>query len=386
MHDIIVGVLLCRSTLYPAISTDVFAGIKAGLKHFGLGQAKVVMENVGFGGVEDEVYAKAEKLVLQEEARILIAFLDHFAAVKLDSLIQSSGCLLLVLDPGGNVPVESQAASRRFTLSLQAALGSRISGKMAAGGSNRKSIFATSFYEGGYLSCFAFVRGLEKSGGAVCYNDVVPFRLESYNSALIRQAIDQEQPFSVLAQFSSEAGGIFLKEFAAHKAHQKTRLFVSPFLLEESWLETQPFLFENIEGCTVWSEELELPENKVFLESMQRAGRKGNIFSMLGWEAGQFCALAMEIKGEAANWHPEALTAISRLTFTTPRGLLRPHPESHYFISPVYKARIIKQDLANSCKLELLGEVENLMLEWQEFLADLPEATFSRWTNTYLCI
>ncbi|KAA9339018.1 ABC transporter substrate-binding protein [Adhaeribacter soli] len=386
MHEIKIGVLLCRSTLYPTISADIFTGIKAGLKQFGLGNAKVIMENVGFGGVEDEVYAKAEKLVLQEEVQLLIAFLDHFAAVKLDSLVNNSGCLLLVLDPGGNVPVESQAAANRFTLSLQAALGSRISGKMAAGNNNPKSIFATSFYEGGYLGCYAFVRGLEKSGGSVCYNDVIPFRFENYNPQLIRQAIEQQQPFSVLAQFSAEAGGIFLKEFAALEAHQKTRLFVSPFLLEESWLATQPFLFENIEGCTVWSEELDLPENKLFLETMQQAGKKGNIFSLLGWEAGQFCSRVTEINGDAGNWQPEALEKLSRLTFNSPRGPLTPHPESHYFISPMYRAKVVAASQTNTCKLEVLGEVENIGQEWQEFLADLPESTFSRWTNTYLCL
>ncbi len=59
-----VGVLLPRSSLFPALGLDILNGIKSCLKHNDVqGAVTFLTDNIGFGIEEAEIYTKAERLI-----------------------------------------------------------------------------------------------------------------------------------------------------------------------------------------------------------------------------------------------------------------------------------------------------------------------------------
>jgi branched-chain amino acid transport system substrate-binding protein len=384
MNDLKVGVLLPRSSLYRTIGNDIIAGIKSGLKHKGLSQASFCTANIGYGGSDSEVYAKAEKMLLEEEPDIVIAFVDHYASTKIVQLFEGARKLLLTIDPGAYAPKSWDASPYRFSISLQAALCSRLTGRMAVEQDARKNIFATSFYEGGYLNCYSFMRGMEKAGGMVFHNDIIPYKLDDYSAAGLDKAISDEKPDAVLAQFSAEAGEVFLRSFPESAAGLK--IYASSFLLEEEWLSGMPFRTENITGCVPWGSGLDNEENKLFKEKIKEAsGKNANVFHLLGWEAALFCGLFI-IANKAHGRNAGAISAeLEAAVLDSPRGKLVMDATTHHFFGPIYVARVVK-DTTGNCAVDLVKKAAFTVDDQIEYINDPPPGIVSRWTNTYLCI
>lgn len=384
MSDIKVGVLLPRSSLYSFMGGDVFNALKAGLKHLGITSVQFCTENIGFGGSAEEVYSKAEKMLLQDDPQLVIAFLDHYAAAKIEELFNGHNKMLLVLDPGGHVADVWDVSPLRFTISLQAALGSRLMARMAVEQGAKKNIFATSFYEGGYLGCYSCLRGMEKAGGQVYYNDVVPYKLETYSPERLKQAIGAIQPDAVLAQFSIEAGGLFLSAYA--DAGLNTKIYGSPLMFEEEWLSKQPFNIEGITGVAPWARGLDNEENRVFMEKIEAAaGRSANVFHLLGWEAALFCEQFIKAFNEHEKDIRGTAAALETAVLDSPRGRLVMDRKLHYFFGPMYEVQLAS-DEKGMCRVEVKGAVPFTEEECKFFVSEPPQGIISRWTNTYLCI
>jgi branched-chain amino acid transport system substrate-binding protein len=371
MNEIKIGVLLPRSSLYPSIGSDLLKGLKTFLNFEFSGNYKIYLENIGFGAVESEVYSKAEKLLLQEDVEIIVAFLDHSAAMKLDGLFEGLKKILIVVDPGAQVPLDWKKSKYRYTISFQNALSSRLTGKLAADAGALKNIFATSFYEAGYLNCFSFQRGLQLTGGNVCNHFVIPFKLEQTNMSLLDQAVDAMKPDAVLAQYSAEAGKIFLDGFINCKIYTRTKLFVSPMLLEEGWLADQDFVFEGISGVVSWTKEIQSEENLKFVASLEDSA---NLFSLAGWDAAQ---LIYQIKN---------IGDTNDLSFTGPRGIMKYDAETNCFFGPHYCVNVTPDAQGKKSKLAISDKIEVSEVVRQQYINDQPSGFLSKWTNTYLCI
>ena len=385
MTELKIGVLLPRSSLYTKMGIDVFAGIKASLKHCGIADARFTSENIGFGGDEKDIYARTEKMIMEQDPHLVVAFIEEPMAALIQPLFDGYNKLLLVINPGANLPDPSLASPLRFTITLQSALASRLTGRMAVENGAKRNIFATSFYEGGYLNCYSFVRGMDTAGGQVIYNDVVPFKLETYSSEGIKQAIDAYKPDSVLAQLSAEGGDVFLNAFA--EAGFRIPIYASSFMLEEEWLAKVPCKLEGITGIVPWSKGLESEENKIFLQKMEAAaGREATVFHLLGWEAALFCEAFFK---EYLNNGEDTLAAASApglRVLTSPRGRLTAQPDLNYFFAPMYLVEAGKAQSSEKINIRVKREVPVTNEDCKMFVNDPPQGIVSRWLNTYLCI
>jgi branched-chain amino acid transport system substrate-binding protein len=385
MNAFKVGMLLPRSSLYPSLAVDLVSGIKSAFNTYGIDNIQLYYENIGFGEVEANVYSKTEKMLLQDDVMLVIAYMDYMEAYKLEPLFASMNKLLLVLDPGGHIPTDWNTSPFCYAISLQAALGSRMTGNLAAKEGAVKPVFATSFYEGGYLQCFAYQKGIEKGGGQIQSHLVVPFKLEEFDINPLHDIVKQRQPDSILAQFSAEAGAVFFKKYIHTGLQNQLKFYSSPFMLEETWLETIDYPFDHITGYVTWLRNLSNETNLLFLNKIEETSqKKGTIFSMLGWEAAQFVIAFSRIIN---NYKKISLaqSELENLSIETPRGLLMMHADTHHFIAPMYLVEIIKNK-EGRCSLKLISEKKSTTEEFELHVADKPEGVFSKWTNTYLCI
>lgn len=378
-----IGLLFPRSSSYPGIGYDVTEGFRAALDHYGR-DIKVVTESVGIGGIGNEVYKAAESLLMNHGVDLLVAFVDHFAAEKIEPLCTAANKLLLVIEPGGVIPTSWAASPLRFHITLDAAFGSRIAGHMAGLEGMKKTVFATSFYDGGYLNCSAYIDGYTAWGGAVCHNFVTPFRFEDFKIEPLLNAVEEHRPDSILAQFSYDTGKLFLEEYGKSEISGQLQFYASPFLLEESFLQTVPFAITGIRGAVPWSVQLQNETNLAFLAAMEEQGRQGNCFSALAWDAAQFAVKAIEALSACKNNGLKAAALLNNIEIESTRGVLRHDTATNYFYGPLYEAEVVA-DENGRCKLEIKEEISFLDEQWKEHTSKPMTHTHSRWTNTYLC-
>src|SRR5256885_1056866 len=95
-----IGLLLSRSTDYPAMANDIVHGLQCRLANDSGRQYRICTENIGFGEDYAVNYAKAEKLVLQESADMLIAYCNSGNAEALFPLADALNKPLIILDAG----------------------------------------------------------------------------------------------------------------------------------------------------------------------------------------------------------------------------------------------------------------------------------------------
>ncbi|MBK7432606.1 MAG: hypothetical protein IPI66_01085 [Chitinophagaceae bacterium] len=108
-----------RSTLFPSLGMELLNGIKLFLKEQGLsGSVQWITDNIGFGTNEADIYAKAEKMLLQEEADLVILCADTTITEMLQPLFTASDKILLAVNFGANFPENWTPAPTTVTHSL----------------------------------------------------------------------------------------------------------------------------------------------------------------------------------------------------------------------------------------------------------------------------
>lgn len=383
MKQTTIGLLFPRSSVYPGIGYDVVEGFKAAVEYYG-SDANVITESAGIGGVDEDVYKVAERLLMQGGADILVAYIDHLAAEKIEPLCSAANKILVVIEPGAVIPTNWSASPLRFHLTLDSALGSRIVADIAGKDSAGKALFATSFYDGGYLNCSAMVDAYTATGGVVCYNYIAPFNHEEFDIRYIVNGIEETQADTVLAQLSIETGKLFMEEYGKTGLSNKVKFYSSPFFLEESFLNTVPFANTNIKGVVPWSKNLENETNAAFIKSMDDRGRDANCFSALAWDAAQFVLKALEELKENKFNGRKAAENLKGVEIQSTRGVLKHDADTNYFPGPFYSAEIVKGEDGFS-KLAIGEEVADWREHWNTHKSKPTTDTFSRWVNTYLC-
>lgn len=380
MDNIQIGFLLPRSSLYPFMGRDIFNAFKSGAKFKGLQYSSPVFENIGFGANSQEIYAKAEKLILQEDVKLIIAFIDYMEALKLESLCAGNGCVLLILDPGGQIPEISSASRYRYTLSLQASYCSWLTGKAAAQDIKSRTLFCTSFYEGGYLQTHAFHKGIQTGGGEIAGYSFIPFLPSDFVEENLHSDFYTIKPDTVIANFSAEAGELFLTALSKIKSDLPAALHVSPFMLEESWLSGLDMEIERMKGHLTWFSALGHQENLDFVSAIRSDhDTAATVFSVLGWEASLFASDIFPMLIKSTPNEPN----LKNIKFSGPRGEMILDSD-HFFLSPAYQVESSKQKKAVAIKC--LYKYPPDHDHFRQFKTQKPDGTVSKWNNTYLCI
>jgi branched-chain amino acid transport system substrate-binding protein len=369
-----IGLLLPRSTDYPAMGYDIMDGLKGMFKKQGFELPQLFTENIGFGENASINYAKAEKLFLQDDVDLLVAYCNSANAEQLYPLADTIRKPLLILDTGMQLP---QLASSDFCyhISLQGIHACHVAGYMAGSG-NRKVLMATSFYDGGYRGPFFYDRGLSEAGGSVCGNFVSTYQLADFTIDPYIGLLHQSGAASVGACFSSYLAELFFKALR-EKNSEATPLpfYCSPYMAEEQLLAKCDFPGGEFYTVVPWASSLQNASQDEFMQTIS-AIKKPNLFHLLGWEAGQ---VMMQV------WE-NGLQSLKGFSYESPRGSVVIHPSTHYTYSPLYKGRITS-DESGKCRLDISGTISVDAATHQKImLEDRPESSVSGWRNNYLCI
>src|SRR5690242_18797938 len=113
-----IGLLLPRSTDYPSMGFDMLDGLRCSLKNSGNETTSFFTENIGFGTDTAFNYAKAEKLFLQDNVDLIIAYSGSHNADSFYKLADGLGKPFIILDAGMQSSQET-VSSLCYHISLQ---------------------------------------------------------------------------------------------------------------------------------------------------------------------------------------------------------------------------------------------------------------------------
>lgn len=376
-----IGVLLPRSTDYPTMGFDLLDGLRIKLNCEGISDIRFVPENIGFGEDKKEVYAKAEKLLLQDEADIIVAYLSPVNAALLHPLLEAAGKQLIVLDAGMNFPSEAPGANV-VHISLQGLHASYFSGKKA-GENNNKVIMATSFYDGGYRGPWAYNRGVQDAGGTIVGNYVAHYKESEFTIAPFLEAVNRNIDSSVAACFSTYLSSLFINSLhGQNRTLQQLDFHCSSYMFEEQIASSYTLPAGRFYAYTPWVSTLDNPNNIIFTEEiLERKDKKANIFHLLGWEAGIVAAYLLQQPQRSKVSLKELLAGWS---YESPRGKVTLHPETHFSFAPLYYAEM-SQTPGEGVNVSILDKLEIDAAEHLRMMNDQPTGVTSGWFNHYLC-
>ncbi|MDT3407005.1 UNVERIFIED_CONTAM: hypothetical protein QE387_001322 [Pseudacidovorax intermedius] len=153
-------------------------------------------------------------------------------------------------------------------------------------------------------------------------------------------------------------------------------VYGTSFTSDETWLNKIAYPGYDWSTAVAWSGELQIPENRVFVNTMNRMKEgKANLFSLLGWEAAQFIGLEN--------------TSLDGMIISSPRGRVSINPENGFTEAGVYYATVSKDEITGNCilrDLEAASLTESERKGLENNIQSLQNIEANTWLNAYACL
>lgn len=380
-----IGILLARSTYYQTIGFDLYEGLRSGLKQLGRTDVKIVTENIGFGADKQQCYRSAEKLLLEENASVVIAYIGHRMAQLLRPLFLAANKILIVLDAGANLPQEWSSCPNIFYHSLHNSLGASLAAKQATNDGHTTAGMVTGYYDGGYLHTYSISKGFEDNGGTISFNHATGYKSEDFTMTPLINHLEQFPNSALLSLFSGDFVQWYFEGLKNSFEGQNFPIYLPPFGFEEMMLSDAEYPSDNIKGIAAWSKKLESKENKIFIETMSTAGRIPNLFSLLSWESASIALKVLELINEHKNNIPQIAYDLQSFTFESPRGRIYFDAKTNTSIAPLYNATIIATN-EGKCEVQIESMANDVLEHFEKLSTQELNNSTSAWHNSYTCI
>jgi branched-chain amino acid transport system substrate-binding protein len=380
-----IGILLPRSTFYETIGFDLYEGLRSGLKNLGRTDIKIVSENIGFGADKQQCYRSAERLLLEENADLVIAYIGHRTAQLLRPLFLAANKMLIVLDAGANLPHEWSASPNIFYHSLHNALGAWHIAKEAVDNGFKNAGMITGYYDGGYLHTYSVSKSFEMAGGTICFNHATGYKTTDFTMKPLKLHLEQYPDSALLSLFSGDFVQWYFEGIKNLFENKNIPIYLPPFAFEETMLAQAVFPSNNIKGIAAWSKNINSEANLNFIETITETGRTPNLFSLLSWESATIALKVLELTEIHKKNTSKIATDLQSFEFESPRGIVYFHSKTNTSISPFYNATIVPSK-DGMCEVQLEGEASGVFENFVDLTnQDLNNST-SAWYNSYACI
>jgi branched-chain amino acid transport system substrate-binding protein len=378
-----IGVLLPRSTIYPALGGNFLAGMQL---YFNQATddtrpaVRLVAEDAGFGRVQ--ALAAAQKLLDTDKAALVVGLSNPTLVDMLRGLFQTRRAVFLTAGLGENVPRAADDSAYVFHHSLGAWQAAWALGRWAATHLGRRAAIAGSLYDSGYDAPAAFRLGFTAAGGAVTTTQTTHLLANSPALPAVLAQIAATRPDFIYAAYCGPAALDFVRAAQAGPA-AGIPLLGSPFLAGETALPTLGKAALGIKTALGWTPALDTAENRAFLAAYaKQTGQAADNLALLGYETARLVALALAGAGGDPTRGNQMRAALAAATFTGPRGAVAMDAQTHCTNGPLYLREVQARGgaLANVPVATLPAPAG------QDGGAQLRATIKSGWTNAYLSI
>jgi branched-chain amino acid transport system substrate-binding protein len=381
----IIGLLLPKSTYYTTIGFDLFEGIKSGLKRIESSEIKIVTENIGFGADKQQCYRSAEKLLLDENVDLVIAYIGHRTAQLLRPLFLAANKILIVLDAGANMPQEWSVCPNIIYHSLHNSLGAWLTAQLAVKKGYKTGGLVTGYYDGGYLQTYSISKSFEKAGGAISFNHATGYKEEEFTMEPLMNHLELFPESALLSLFSGDFVQWYFEKIKSLPIEANLPIFITPFGFEEIMLKESVCPSNNIVGIAAWSKGIINDENRLFIKQMESAGKIPNLFSLLGWESAVIIQKVLTLLEINNNNIIKVINDLDSFEFNSPRGLVTFYSKYNHTLAPLYEASVVSDENGN-CDVKINAIIENTLNSFEELYNQELGEINSAWYNSYVCI
>jgi branched-chain amino acid transport system substrate-binding protein len=361
------GVLVPRSAAYPMLGQNLLAGMQLYADRSAGRPLHLLVEEIGAG--QSEAHRGALKLLDQDRVDMLAGVLSPSVAATLHNALAERRTSLVVADIGANVPRQSEDSPFVAYSSLGYWRASRAMGHWAAQNLGGRAAIATSFYDGGYDTIYAFRLGFEAAGGQILDTHVShrPADADDRMAALMAQ-IGAARPDLVYAVYSGREASDFVRAYAASDLAGRVPLAGTSLSLDDRALDMAMVL--------PWAHNLDNSENRAFVAGYRAAtGRAPDLFALLGHDT----ANLIDVAAEAAGDHRDVLAlqrALDSAAFASPRGAVAMEMQTRSLVAPLY--------LGGTQRAAIVPLEPHPGIAGQ--IAALRSSTKTGWTNAYMCV
>jgi branched-chain amino acid transport system substrate-binding protein len=379
-----IGILLPGSTLYPSIGIDFLLGIRSCYNFHKFTDIDIQVSTIGFGLKDDEIYKEAEKFLLINNADVVVVYAEDYHANKLSPLFAAAGKLLVICNAGANYPIATGNISHTVFHSFNDCLCSFLTGKYCAGQEGgHEAILATSFFDGGYRHFHAMNNAFVLSGGEIKYNFVSHYKKEEFNTEALAAFIKENPGIrKLMAVFCGDMARFFYKKMEPVQKEFNLQWYGSPMMFDctaGDFEESKPFV-QKISGYTSWVPVLDNESNRgLNFFYRENNGKDPNLFSMQGWENGLLLMEYFQQRKDANNTE-SAINQLVNKKISSPRGTIFVN-ENRLVLGPAYLVHA-----TNGLEITVEETITDVSEALEEMLSQIPDAEFSSWRNTYLCI
>lgn len=377
-----IAVLLPSSTTHKQLGYDFYLALQYALAYKQI-PVEWMSASIGFGVDEADMLSKAEDLLLNRGADLLVAFADYPKISHLFPLLEATNKELLLVNMGSRLPENWQPHPSVFHLNLQESLLAHLGGKTLYHEGTVTAALASNYYEGGYIPCQLIIDAFMQEGGDISYNFIPQSKAANLSIeplvSYIRSAMDVP---TVIASYSDPLTTLFLTQWKESTiAH--TKLWGSSTLLMDTLASDPSLLMANtaVSGILAWYRELDTPENQNFVRVFeQKLNRKASYIAALGWDTGLLLARGMSSEAEQGPIRLKDILDDPNATLELTRGKALMDTAFNTVVAPAYRLYVEDKQLC----YEVI-EAKNTLIEWQDLKLAHQTPNQNGWLNTYLC-
>jgi len=230
MDGLKIGVIVPRSRQFADLGIQFMSGIREGFARYPSAQYGLFIEDVGVEAGKNMVMEKCQRLLLQYQTDIVIAFVGNQVTPELSKFFDTLGKLLIVTNMGENHIIHPFSPFVfDHTMGLREACWEM--GKYIAQSGKKRILVTSSFYDSGYGLYGAFLEGVKLGGGEVIklvFTGDVPNETELRS---IEQWVQQTEADALFAIYCGNTAAHFLKYYFQNQFLKAFPLYGSPFLL-----------------------------------------------------------------------------------------------------------------------------------------------------------
>jgi branched-chain amino acid transport system substrate-binding protein len=340
-----VGLLLPYTGTYAALGHNITDAMKLAFAASGNKLGGRDIEVVALDSEADPAKAPANtnKLIVGEKVDFLTGPVHSGVAMAMVKIAREEGTITIVSNAGANAVTRAMCGANVFRTSFsnwQACY--PMGGEMVRRGVKRV-VSVTWNYAAGKEMIGALREGLEKSGGTVIKEILVPFPNVEFQANLTE--IASLKPDAVYAFFAGAGAVKFVKDYAESGLKARIPLYGAGFLTDGT-LPAQGAAAEGVLTTLHYADSLDLPANKRFREAFRKAtGREADVYAVQGYDTAQLLIAAMD-KVQGDTRATKALIAAMEATrFDSPRGAWT-FSRSHNPVQDIYLREVKNGDNA----------------------------------------
>lgn len=334
-EDIKVGLLLPYSSVYASLGKDIEAGFRLALEHHGgdLGgnTVSIVKEDTE---VKPPVgLAKAKKLVLQDKVDLMVGVVSSGVLGAIRDFVHGSKTPLIVANAGNNHMTGAKCSPYLIRVSFSNGQINRPMGPWLAKEGIKKVYVMAPDYAAGHQMIEAFRSGFEKAGGQIVGETFTPFR-KTKDFAPYLTAAKATNPDAIYVFYAGGEAIGFVKQYASFGLKSSIPLYGAGFLTSPLYVHVQGEAADGVTVALHYVPTIDTPENKRFqADFMKQQGRIGSEFAVQGYDAGRMVVEAIKASGGDKAKFKDAL---SKVSFTGPRGPLKIDPATNNVVQNIY--------------------------------------------------